>query len=59
MLDESEIEKGTADVRIVGAFVERDGERFLNITEFDIRPTNVGDFKAKIKGLFPDDQMSE
>lgn len=52
-------EKNTADVKVMGDFVDRDGERYLKITGFNVKPMNLSDFKLKMNGLFPDETMSE
>lgn len=48
-----------AIIKIRGVFEERNGERYLRVTAFDLKPTNIADFKLQLKGLFPDEQMSE
>lgn len=49
----------TAKIKIKGVFEKHNGERYLRVNGFDVQPTNVVDFKIEIKGLFPDEQMSE
>lgn len=51
--------ENVATIRVKGVFVERDGERYLQVTRFILNPTKTEGFKIQLKGLFRDEQMSE
>lgn len=46
-------------MKVRGGYVMRNGERYLRVVSFDVRLTHMGGFKVNLKGLFPDEQMSE
>lgn len=47
-----------ATIKVTGEAEERNGETYMTIRKFDLKPT-LGDLKTHVEGLFPDPGLTQ